>query len=129
MAMLQKVVDGGPKNVFFLTPIDAPPPSLPLPSYQAQTMTGVVWALGNDFIFSPFLCFQLISVFIYFFRFHLCYVPRDGAKTAQAHTCHRCEHLLTGWIMDQDNNNTGQRPMTGTTGQGQGQGWTARQRR
>ena len=54
-----------------------------------------------------------------FFRFYLCYLPRDGTQTAHAHTRHRCEHLLAGWIKDQDNDKTGRR----------GQGWTARQRR
>ena len=52
-----------------------------------------------------------------FFRFYLCYLPRYGTQTA--HTRHRCEHLLAGWIKDQDNDKTGRR----------GQGWTARQRR
>jgi hypothetical protein len=32
-----------------------------------------------------------------FSRFNLCYLPQDGAKTADPHPRHRYEHLLVGW--------------------------------
>jgi len=54
-----------------------------------------------------------------FSRFYLCYLPQDGTKMANPHPCHCYGHLLMGWVMDQDNNKTGQWLMTGITGQAQ----------
>jgi hypothetical protein len=34
---------------------------------------------------------------INFSRFHLCYLPQDGTRTAHPHPCHCYKHLLMGW--------------------------------
>ena len=67
--MLTKVINAGPNDVCFpnTTIIDATtsfPPNLP--SYRAQMVMDVSWALGN-FFWSSFLCSQLTIVFICFF--------------------------------------------------------------